>query len=270
MPIVSAFIVPGSPLPYVKRDNPPWGKIAQGYETAGKALSASKPDVLLIYSTQWFAVLDELWITRPRSKGLHVDENWHEYGNLPFDLKTDVKLAEACIAATKEIGVRSKGVNYDQFPIDTGTIVANNFLNPGSKIPVVIAANNLYHDWKTTEGLGRLAAREADRQGKRAAVIGVGNLSGAFFRHKIDIRKDKIAHPQHDQWNRKLLALAEKGDVKGFLDACPAFAKEAKADMGFKHGAWVLGAIGNSFRKAKVYAYGPVYGTGSAVVEFVL
>lgn len=270
MTIVSAFLVPGSPLPYVKRDNPPWGEIAKGMEAAGKALLASNPDVLLIYSTQWLAVLDELWITRKRSKGLHVDENWHEFGDLPFDLKADVDLAKACVAASKDVGVKSRPVDFDAFPIDTGTIVANNFLNPGSKLPVVIAANNLYHDWNTTAELGRIAAREADRQGKRAAVIGVGNLSGAFFRHKIDIAKDKVAEPVQDKWNRKMLDLAVKGDAKGFIDAVPNFAREAKADMGFKHAGWIMGAIGRTFTGATVHAYGPVYGTGAAVVEFKL
>ena len=56
MAVVSAFLVPGSPLPYVKRDNPPWGKIATGLERAGAALVQSEPDVILLYSTQWIAV----------------------------------------------------------------------------------------------------------------------------------------------------------------------------------------------------------------------
>ena len=41
MSVVSAFLVPGSPLPYVQRDNPPWGEIAGAMETAGKSLVAS-------------------------------------------------------------------------------------------------------------------------------------------------------------------------------------------------------------------------------------
>ena len=64
MSVVSAFLVPGSPLPYVQRDNPPWGEIANAMETAGKALAASAPDLIVIYSTQWIAVLDQLWQTR--------------------------------------------------------------------------------------------------------------------------------------------------------------------------------------------------------------
>ena len=126
MSVVSAFLVPGSPLPLVKRDNPCWGELASAMEAAGERLRASKPDAVLLYSTQWLAVLDELWQTRERSTGVHVDENWHEYGDLPFDIRADHELAEACVAAVTSAVVRSKEVDYDQFPIDTGTIVAAN------------------------------------------------------------------------------------------------------------------------------------------------
>ncbi len=268
MAVVSAFLVPGSPLPYVKRDNPPWGNIATGLERAGAALMQSKPDVILLYSTQWIAVLDQLWQARPRVSGRHVDENWHEYGALPYTLKIDTRLAKACVAATHTIGVKSKAVNYDEFPIDTGTIVAANFLNPGGKIPMVLTSNNLYHDYALTQKLGRLAASVASKQKKRVAVVGVGNLSGAFFRHEIDIAKDKIAAPQYDAWNKKILALLQAGDRKGLSAALPEFATQGKADMGFKHAAWVLGALGRKFTGAQVHAYGPLYGSGGAVVEF--
>ena len=95
MTVVSAFLIPGSPLPFVQRDNPPWGTIADALEVAGKALSASQADVIIVYSTQWIAVLDQLWQTKPHLKDIHVDENWHEYGELPFDIRIDTDLANA-------------------------------------------------------------------------------------------------------------------------------------------------------------------------------
>ena len=106
MSVVSAFLVPGSPLPLVKRDNPCWGELASAMEAAGERLRASKPDAVLLYSTQWLAVLDELWQTRERSTGVHVDENWHEYGDLPFDIRADHELAEACVAAVTSAVLR--------------------------------------------------------------------------------------------------------------------------------------------------------------------
>jgi 2-aminophenol/2-amino-5-chlorophenol 1,6-dioxygenase alpha subunit len=268
MAIVSAFLMPGNPLPFLQRANPPWGIIADGAVRAAAALAASKPDVLLIYSTQWIAVLDQLWQTRPHSTGLHVDENWYEYGELMMDVRADVDLAQACIAAATAAGIRSKAVDYDQFPIDSGTIVANGFLNPDARIQVVIAANNLYHDFAGTEQLGRIAAEQAALQGKRAAVIAVGGMSASYFDHDIDIAGDRIVNDATDAANRALLEAMTQGS-DALRAGLPAYNAATKGDMGLKHLGWLLGATGG-FEGATVHAYGATYGAGAAVVEFHL
>jgi 2-aminophenol/2-amino-5-chlorophenol 1,6-dioxygenase alpha subunit len=269
MPVVSAFLAAGNPLPRLVPDNPPWAGLRRGYEAACRALAASRPDVLAVYSTQWIAVLDQLWQTRARSTGVHVDENWHEFGDLPFDIRADVELANAVIEATPAFGVRSKGVDYDAFPIDTGTIVANDFLNPAG-LPLLIGSNNIYHDWETTARLGRAAVECADRLGRRVALVGVGGLSGTVFREEIDIANDRIASASDDEWNRRMLKLLERGDREGLRKICPEYAREARVDMGFKHLAFVLGGLDGNFDDAVVHAYGATWGAGAAVVEFKL
>ncbi len=270
MTVVAALIVPGSPLPRVAASNPPWGALAGALETAGRRLAAVAPDTLVIYSTQWLAVLDQLWLTRARMQGEHVDDNWHEYGALAYDIRIDTALTGAILGATPSMGVRSKGVDYDGFPLDTGTLVASGFLNAEEQRPLVVASNNLYHDWQTTEGLGRVAAEQAAALGRRVAVIGVGGLSGSFFRETIDPATDRIANAAEDEWNRRMLALATAGKVDEFRAQCPDYARAARVDMGFKHCAFVMGAIGWRFSGASVHGYGPLYGAGGAVVEFAL
>ncbi|MEC9454042.1 MAG: tRNA U-34 5-methylaminomethyl-2-thiouridine biosynthesis protein [Pseudomonadota bacterium] len=270
MPVVGAYLVPGTPLPYLVQDNPPWSPIIEGYRKAALSLAQKKPDVLLVYSTQWIAVLDELWQTRRRVQGLHVDENWYEYGELPYDLRIDSRLAKACVKGCAALGVKAKEVDYDGFPIDTGTIVAANLLNPDGKIPMVIAANNLYHGPELTEKLARMAVKTANSQKKRVAVIGVGGLSGTVFRKEINIAKDRIASATDDKANKKLLGLMRRGDNSGLQKYLPAYAGAARADMGMKHLNWIMGALRWRFGGAKVLAYGPAYGSGAAVVEILL
>ncbi len=270
MAVVSAFLIPGSPLPYVQPDNPPWEAMAAALKKAGRALAASKPDTIAIYSTQWIAVLDQLWQMRPNPVGLHVDENWHEYGDLPFDMLTDIELTEAAIAATDDYGIRSKGVDYDQFPVDTGTIVGSNFLDPKRNFQSVVTANNLYHDWDITENLGRVVREQADALGRRIAIVGIGGLSGSFFRHVINIGEDHIANIAEDEWNKRILGLMEVGNIDALVKDCPTYAAKARTEMGFKHFAYILGGIGGKFTGATVHHYGPLYGSGGAVVEFHL
>ena len=269
--VVSAFLVPGSPLPYLKPDNPPWQPIAAGFEQARAALDRSRPDTLLVYSTQWMAVLDQLWQTRERCRGVHVDENWYEYGDLAFALTIDTALAHRLVEGTRALGITAKGVDYDGFPIDAGTIVAHAFLDPDKRYPLVIAANNLYHDYETTRRLGAMAAREAAHMGRRVAVLGIGHLSGSTFTREIDLADDRIANAADDEWNRRVLELMSAGEPRAVQELAGGAGASVRVDMGFKHFAWLAGAMSERWAGgATVHAYGPVYGSGAAVVEFHL
>ncbi len=240
-------------------------------QRAGRALQASRPDAVLVYSTQWLAVLDQQWLTRRTSEGVHVDENWYAFGDLPYVLHADTELAHACVAACPRVGIHARGVNYEDFPIDTGTIVAAGLLGFGdADRPLVVASNNLYHDAKATERLGELAAACADDQKKRVAVVGIGGLSGSVFRTEIEPRGDRIATPDDDRWNQRILQSIESGDIAQLRRSVPDFAREARADMGFKHFSWILGALRGRFVGARVHAYGPCWGSGAAVIEFTL
>ncbi len=269
MTVVSAFLVPGSPLPQLRPDVAPWGRLRDALALAGKSLAESKPDCVLVYSTQWFAVLDQLWVTRKCSSGLHVDENWHEFGEQNFDIVTDTALAQRCVEGCNAAGIRARGVDYDQFPIDTGIITATCLMNFGTdQFPVVMAANNLYHDAAKTEALGAIALAAA--QCKRVAVVGIGGLSNNMFRETIDLKEDHILSEADDKWNRRVLALMEGGDVAGLREVLPKYAVEARADMGFKHFYWLLGTMNGGFKSATVHEYAPLYGSGGAVVEFTV
>ncbi len=268
--IAAAFLVPGNPLLYLTPNNPPWQDLIAGYQAAREALAAANPDVILLYSSQWIAVLDQPWQMKPRLTGVHVDENWHEFGELRYDIDIDREVTEAIIRNSAGVGVRSKGVDYEQFPVDSGTIVANALLNGTAGAPLVIGAANIYHDYATTVKLGAMAVRCAVSLGRRVAVVGVGGLSGSIFRHEIDLARDRIRSPEDEAWNARIIAMLEAGDASGLRSSTPQFAREARADNGFKHFAWLEGAMGNSFAGARVLGYGSVYGSGQAVVQFKL
>jgi ABC-type branched-subunit amino acid transport system permease subunit/aromatic ring-opening dioxygenase catalytic subunit (LigB family) len=268
--IAVALLVPGSPLLYLKPDNPPWHELILGYHSAREAIRAAEPDTILLYSSQWIAVLDQPWQMKPRLSGVHVDENWHEFGELRYDIEIDREATEAIIRSCGELGVRAKGVDYEKFPVDSGTIVANAMINPDGDIPLVVAASNIYHDYTVTAKLGAMAARAATRLGRRIAVVGVGGLSGSIFRHEIDLTRDRIRTPEDEAWNERILTMLEQADVSGLHAALPLFSKEARADNGFKHFAWLEGAMGSAFVGARLLGAGSVYGSGQAVIQFKL
>lgn len=64
--------------------------------------------------------------------------------------------------------------------------------------------------------------------------------------------------------------MLEQGRVEELTAEVGNYAKQAKVDMGFKHLAWLLGALGGRFRGATVHACGATWGAGAAVVELKL
>ena len=267
--VVAAYLVPGSPLLVLKRDEARYAELVSAMERVARDIDELKPDTLVIYSTRWFAVLDQLWQGRPRMAGLHVDENWHELGELRYDMTTDVSLARACVRAAQRAGVASKLVDYQGFPVDSGTLTANTLLNPEGILPTLVVANNLYHDFARTRMLGELAAAQAAAQGKRVVVVVVGELSGSQFQDERGFADDKVASATDDEWNKRMLKLIEARDVDELLRQLPDYVAQARADMGFKHFAFALGALGGRLGQAKVLAYGPQYGSGAAVVKLL-
>ena len=97
--------------------------------------------------------------------------------------------------------------------------------------------------------------------------VGVGSLSGSFFRHGIDIAADHTVTEAEDQLNRIALELIIAGDIEALQELWPEYTKQARLDMGFKHVFFLLGALRNSYSAANLLAYGPPDGTGAAVIH---
>ncbi len=267
--VVAAWLVPGSPLLALKPDVPAHAELRSAMAQVAREIDELQPDALLIYSTRWMAVLDQQWQGRARIQGLYVDENWHELGELRYDLNTDVSLARACVKAANRAGVASKLVDYQGFPVDAGTLSVNALLNPDGTVPMLVVANNIYLDAEKTAALGELAAAQAAAQGKRVVLLAVGELSGSVFRDERALADDAIASASDDAWNRRILALIEARELEELQRQLPDYVAQARVDMGFKHFAFALGALGGRLGHARVLAYGPQYGSGAAVVRLL-
>jgi 2-aminophenol/2-amino-5-chlorophenol 1,6-dioxygenase subunit alpha len=52
------------------------------------------------------------------------------------------------------------------------------------------------------------------------------------------------------------------------MDLLPEYAMKTGADMQFKSFYWLMAAMGEARIKGKVIGYGPIWGSGAAVIEF--
>jgi 2-aminophenol/2-amino-5-chlorophenol 1,6-dioxygenase alpha subunit len=245
-----------------------WQDLRKAYEQAGSSARQARPDVFLIYSSQWISVLGHSFQTCPELKGLHVDENWYPLGDLPYSLKVSVALSEKMAERAKAKQLATKTVNFPELPIDTGTIVSQRFFNSDNSIPVAIVSCNVYANYADSAKLGAAAAEAVQDLGLNAVAIACTGLSGRFFTKDIHPAEDRISDPKDDQWNRRILDLASNGKNQEIVDVSGEFAGQAMADMGFKAFSWLMGALGMPKQRANVLGYGPIWGTGAAVLEY--
>lgn len=271
--IQKSYLVPGLPHLVCKdlyEKSPAWKALQEGYQRAGEQARAVKPDVLVLYSAQWISVLGHSFQANPHPKGYHVDENWYDLADFPFDFTVDVALTQKAEAAARKKGLATKLVNYEGFPVDTGTLVAMQYFNPENKIPVVIVSSNIYCNHQDSVTLGQAVGEALQETGQKAVVITCSGLSNRFTTEDIDPAKDQLASPTHDTWNQKVLDLMKAGKNQAVLDLLPEYCEAAGPEMMFKGFAWMMGVMGTPSVPADVLAYGPLWGTGAAVVEYSL
>lgn len=264
-----AYIVPGQPHIYLAPDrNAGWASLREAYQAVGREIANSGAELLLVYSTQWFSVIGHLMQVDPNPKWTLVDQNWYEFGEIPYSFRIDPAFGELYAGICKANGMQASTVNYHGFPIDTGSVVALKLLNPDNAIPASIVSCNIYAERDESRALGFAARAAIEQYGKKTIVVCVTNLSNRYEVGDIDPARDRVSSAKDDEWNRKILEMLGEGRLEDVAQVAREFGREANADMGFK-AIWWLGALMGEHNRydGKVWDYQPVWGTGSAIVE---
>lgn len=267
MSLVSASLVPGLPHILQPEMNPAYASLAGAMQGLGDRLQARGVERILYYSTGWISVLGQSFQARAGLRGLHVDENWYDLGDLQFAFDVDTDLASRLAAAAEGAGYQSRLIDYEGFPVDTGTIVADRMLNKG-RFKTAMVSCCVYSDYAATAKLAGVLAKAAAVDRIPTALVTVSMLSGRFFTGGIDLREDHISDAGDDRWNHRMLDLLAAGKFAEAEALVPEYSQACKVDMGFKALAFLKGwgALAPG-AKATVHAYGGIYGTGAAVVE---
>jgi len=266
--ILGGFIVPGKPhILLAPEQNHGWTSLRQSFERARQAIKALEPDLLLLYSTQWPSIIGHQIQSDPAPKWHLVDQDFHQLGTMHYDLRMDAEFAAAYEACAKERGLTARQVNYRGFPIDAGTIVALQLLNPDNAIPASVVSCNMYADRAETIVLGKAGVDAAERTGRRTLAIAVTALSNRMWTTWIDPAEDRIYSRKDDEWNQKLLELLAQGRLEDVSQLARQFSNQAHADNKLKALWWLSSCLGqNNDYRGEVYDYQPVWGSGAAIV----
>jgi 2-aminophenol/2-amino-5-chlorophenol 1,6-dioxygenase alpha subunit len=269
-PVVKGFILPGLPHLWLSPDaNPGWKKVRQAMDRVRDQIAEIDADVLLIYSTYWPSIIGHQIQARPEPEWVHVDDEFHALGSLPYKLKVDSDLAHAYVKAAKARKLEARTIDYHGFPIDTGSVVVSKLVNPKNRLPCVIVSSNVYSDRAETLVLGKAARDALEAQGKKAVAIIVTSLSNRLHEKKIDPKDDRIHSLKDQEWNLKFLEFLKAGRLEDVSQLSRQFHKEARVPKvaNFKPFWWLAATMGQSNLYAgEIFEYQPVYGSGAAVI----
>lgn len=267
--VVAAALVPGMPHMLAGQPASSWADLAAGVRQVGDEFRAAGVDTVLLLSTQWFTVLGHQFQLDPNPRGQRMDENWYpyDYGRIAYDLRIDVELTRRWLEVTSSRGMQARETRYEEFPIDTGTVTVAALLDPGRQFKFALVSCNLYAEVESIAALAETGVAAARDTGRRVGVLAVTGLSAGLIQQWIEPGEDRIATTEQDQWNRRILDLLVHGQVEDALAAREQFARDAAADSQFRALAFLLGADVLA-SPAEVLAYGPIWGTGAAVVRW--
>jgi 2-aminophenol/2-amino-5-chlorophenol 1,6-dioxygenase subunit alpha len=267
--VVAAALVPGMPHMLAQEPAASWADLAAAVRQVGDDFRAAAVDTVLMLSTQWFTVLGHQFQLDPNPHGRRVDENWYDfdYGHIDYNLRVDVDLVEQWVTAAEGRGLQARRTHYDQFPIDTGTTTVSSLIDPARQFRFAQVSCNLYAEVDSIATLARTGLAAADSMGRRIGVLVISGLSAGLLQSWIEPSQDRIATPEQDRWNRRILDLIVRGEQDAVLSVREQFAREGAADSQFRALAFLAGS-GVLTSAAQVLAYGPIWGTGAAVLRW--
>ena len=263
------FIVPGYPQPLLAPEkNQGWNNLREAFNKLKIQIENNKIDLLLLYSTGWPSIIGHQIQADPNPEWIHVDQEFHELGEIHYNFKIDPIFAENLKKLSQKRGLYARTVSYNGFPIDTGSVTALKLLNPHNKIPAVIVSCNMYADRAETIVFGKACADAISASGKKVGVVAVTGHSNRMFTEDIDPKDDAISSLKDDEWNRKILELLSQGRLEDVSQLSRQISREANGDSKFKAFWWLAAVLGQSNQFAgEVLSYEAIMGTGAAVVS---
>lgn len=221
-----------------------------------KDFKAAAPDIAIVISPHGHLYQDAFSIN-------YSDKyigNFHQFGdfatNLEFspDLKFLHRLKERLEQKLPTVLIQEKNVDH-------GALVPLYFLTKNIK-PNIIPISYSLLDFETHLEFGRLIKEEIMASKKKIAVIASGDLS-----HRLKPDAPAGFSPQGEVFDKKLIELLEKKDVKGILEMDKNLIEEA-GECGLRSFLILLGILEKINCQPKTYSCEGPFGVGYLVLNF--
>lgn len=268
--VLFGIYCPPHPHPLLTPEaNAGYGKLRSAFEECRRRIEESEADILIVYSTTWPSIVGHQIQALEKPVWTHVDDDFHFLGSMPYEFRMDKDFAYSLKDAAEARGLHARTVEYDGFPIDTGSVVALQLLNPDNRIPACILSSNMYANRAETIVLGKAARDTLAAQGKKAVVVVVSSLSNRMFTEHIDAADDRIHSQKDDDWNHKILEFFGNGRLEDLSQLSRDIHGQIRVQkvVAYKPVWWMAATMGqhNNY-DGEVLAYEALHGSGGAVI----
>ena len=205
-----------------------------------------------------------LYQALPNPKGVHVDENWHAMGDFPFDVRVDPSCARL-VAATETPGSRRGRSRTKGFRSIQARSSPRGFSIRGdatARRRLVVGVRRRRRE----RTLGPRCASRRDARGRRVRRRVLARLRPLLHRGGRPAASTS-SRPEDDEYNRRWLGLVESGNLEAAGTLLAEMGKRMPVDMQGNAFHWLRGVLGGD-DAGRVRAYGPLWGTGAAVIDF--
>lgn len=268
MTIVARAWVSAAPQLLKPELNPGYSALVGGYEKIRDEFSARGVERIVYWSTQWISVLGQMYQAGSHLKGVHVDENWHELGDLAFDFRVDRDLAAALCRAGEEAGFPGQTVDYRGFPVDTATIIADRLLNK-ERMPVTMVACNVYCDGARTRALAGVLSKVLAARPEKIGVVAVSHVTTSYHTVSIDPREDLVRGDAEQKFLADFMGALEGARWQDLDALFRDRLGSIRSDMGLKALEWLAGTMPQGLFQApwQIHAKGALYGASGMVAS---
>ena len=213
--ILFGIYCPPHPQPLLSPDaSEGYSNLRAAYDECRKRIEESEADIIIVYSTTSPSIIGHQNQALDKAVWTHVDDDFHYLGSMPYEFHMDTQFAHSMRENCEKRGLEARTVEYEGFPIDTGSVVALQLLNPENRIPTCILSSNMYSNRSETIVLGKAVRDTLAQQNKKAVVVVVSSLSNRMFTEHIDPKEDRIHSQKDDDWNRKILEFFDDGRLE--------------------------------------------------------
>lgn len=262
MPLVFASICPHPPLIIPTIGKPEDLKLVRntikGMEKLSEIFHNSGTETLILISPHGPLQFDQFTI----NNSLSFEGNFRNFGDLEAELifRNDRGLIKEIVNKCKDqkIPVRM----LDLLELDHGSLVPLYLLSQKShrEFKLVQLAFS-FLDFQTHFNFGKIINQVIQQESKKIGLIASGDLS-----HRLLTNAPGGYSPEGKKFDKKLISLIEKKDIKGILDLHPDFV-EAAGECGFRSILILLGALEGLNWKPEILSYEGPFGVGYMVAN---